>query len=758
MRERTAFVKVSARKIRVLSRVLACLVPVAFGVSVMAAPDSAEACGGTFCDTGPNPMPVNQTGETILFEMGPNYVEAHIRIEYDPDTEASRFAWLVPVPMVPEFSVSSEQLFVNALNASVPIYARTNSFDTCPGDSGGDSSGSGGDDSGGSVFLIDPDGGSTGVECDIWAQDCPEGQKCMPWANDGGNSWNATRCSPIAPNANAPGDLCTVEGSAVSGFDDCEAGSMCFNVDEASGLGVCTSLCQGSPDAPMCPEAHQSCRVTNDGVLPLCEVPCDPDGDTCPEGQACLDTGAGNFSCTPVHYQGTVGAFDVAVIGGSSADEVMQWLGDNGFQQDPAARPILEQYITEGHLFAAFRLSNGAGTDTIHPVALRFPDWSEACIPLRLTRIAAEEDMRVRALFLGDARAVPRNWRHVIPNPLQLNWVGQAQNYDATVSLAVDEPPANGRAFITEYAGPSDIVATDGLWNPAWNPVAFEGVDATQVVDLLQNQQLVNCEFGPCVYNHPLIEGILRQFLPVPNGVAPDAFYRCLSCYAGDIDATAWDAAGFARALDDRIVEPGRRALEMLQAWPYLTRLFTTISPFEMTVDPLFHQNFDLIPQRDILRSVTQRFLCNGDSVAILPDGREVYLPNGIVWPDFGDQMPASETIEMVPPTGAPEVEQSNTARIDELLWEYNCQFGWPSVAACRDGGTGTSGGTDTGPGGDGDGDDPMGTTGGPSESGSAGADDEGLIGRACACTSGGGAGWSWALVPMLLAFRRRRR
>ncbi|HET6585475.1 MAG TPA: hypothetical protein VFG69_18580 [Nannocystaceae bacterium] len=24
------------------------------------------------------------------------------------------------------------------------------------------------------------------IECDLWAQDCAEGEKCMPWANDGG--------------------------------------------------------------------------------------------------------------------------------------------------------------------------------------------------------------------------------------------------------------------------------------------------------------------------------------------------------------------------------------------------------------------------------------------------------------------------------------------------------------------------------------------------------------------------------------------
>src|SRR5262245_15971404 len=54
-------------------------------------------------------------------------------------------------------------------------------------DSGGDAS------SGGAMFVERPDGGGSN-ECDVWAQDCPPGEKCMPWANDGGSSWNSLRC------------------------------------------------------------------------------------------------------------------------------------------------------------------------------------------------------------------------------------------------------------------------------------------------------------------------------------------------------------------------------------------------------------------------------------------------------------------------------------------------------------------------------------------------------------------------------------
>ena len=90
----------------------------------------------------------------------------------------------------------------------------------------GDSSSDDGGVSDSAVFIIDPDGAGVNNECDIWAQDCMKGEKCMPWDNAGGNSWNATRCSPVDDNPGQPGDSCTVEGSGVSGIDDCALSSM----------------------------------------------------------------------------------------------------------------------------------------------------------------------------------------------------------------------------------------------------------------------------------------------------------------------------------------------------------------------------------------------------------------------------------------------------------------------------------------------------------------------------------------------------
>ena len=147
-------------------------------------------------------------------------------------------------------------------------------------------------------FIQDPDGGGVNIECDLWSQDCPEGEKCMPWANDGGGAWNATRCSPLDPNPAQIGDECTVEGSGVSGIDNCDLGSMCWDVDPETNMGTCVAFRMGSEAAPVCEDPATSCVIANEGTLILCLPSCDPLLQDCSEGQACYPIDDA-FACAP---------------------------------------------------------------------------------------------------------------------------------------------------------------------------------------------------------------------------------------------------------------------------------------------------------------------------------------------------------------------------------------------------------------------------------------------------------------------------
>ena len=150
----------------------------------------------------------------------------------------------------------------------------------------------------GGAFIVEPDLPMQ-FECSTFEQDCPAGDKCMPWDNSGGGAWNATRCSPVAAMPGQLGDSCTVEGAGTSGVDDCDVGLMCWDVDAESGQGTCIELCSCSPENPVCNAANTTCAISNEGALAICLPVCNPlDPGACATGQACYPIGD-TFLCAP---------------------------------------------------------------------------------------------------------------------------------------------------------------------------------------------------------------------------------------------------------------------------------------------------------------------------------------------------------------------------------------------------------------------------------------------------------------------------
>lgn len=157
-------------------------------------------------------------------------------------------------------------------------------------------------------FIKQPDGGPCFADaadpdkrlrcspvCDIFAQDCPAGKKCVPWADDG-EGWNSIRCIEVTGDGVA-GDPCTMQDSATSGIDDCAAGHICWDVD-AELHGTCVPMCTGNIDAPVCPE-NTGCLIANDNVLALCLLTCDPLMQDCPVSDACVQFSKSPFLCIP---------------------------------------------------------------------------------------------------------------------------------------------------------------------------------------------------------------------------------------------------------------------------------------------------------------------------------------------------------------------------------------------------------------------------------------------------------------------------
>jgi hypothetical protein len=452
------------------------------------------------------------------------------------------------------------------------------------------------------------------------------------------------------------------------------------------------------------------------------------DDESPPEENESLTTGAfvpssgdlGAPSEPDVVLEQTVGAFEVVVLQGGTADEVIEFLATNGYAQDPQATPIMQSYLDEGFLFAAVKLTAGAEVDEIHPLVFRMPG-DEPCVPLRLTSIAAEDDMGVRAYFLGQQRWGPLNYTHVVLNTLALPW-SVAQDLPTARSLHLEQLTAavdlaGGRAFVTDYAGLSKHVQTWNLLGSEWDHTAFIGVDPVQAIELIGIQGL---------NTHPLIRSLLMQFIPPPDGLDPQDFWNNIELYADQIDLNAWDSVAFAETVSERIIEPAMHALDLLETWPYLTRLHTTISPHEMTVDPIFMPVPDLAAVSNWI-SVPGLDLCGeGGSVYTVPwsgESKEVCVDESGSWPQLLRQHPALR-IEQLVPMGPPQVKDDFSQAILADWMTHQVE------QACAEPGSGDSG---DGDGDSGDGGQSSGESGDPGGS----ADDD--AGKAsCACSTDG--------------------
>ena len=84
------------------------------------------------------------------------------------------------------------------------------------------------------------------------------------------------------------------------------------------------------------------------------------------------------------------------------------WLTDNGYIVSDAAAALIDVYVRENKYFVALKLLNGVGVRSIQPIVLTFRG-TEACVPLRLTAIAANPDMPVLVwVLVGQAGRAPR--------------------------------------------------------------------------------------------------------------------------------------------------------------------------------------------------------------------------------------------------------------------------------------------------------------------------------------------------------------
>jgi hypothetical protein len=347
-----------------------------------------------------------------------------------------------------------------------------------------------------------------------------------------------------------------------------------------------------------------------------------------------------------------IGPYDTAVITADDPEAISNWLTENGYNLDALGVDLLRPYVDGGFYFVALKLASDRELGDLQPLALTYAAQNPG-IPIRLTAVATQPDMGVLAWVLGSNRAIPKNYLHVQINEARIDWFNGGFNYPDVVTEAANE--AGGQAFATDYAGTSTIMDNrlyrDGQYDldrlrGYKDPVDFlddmlrQGFprdDQTQALIrrhipmsqtvLEQGVLAVVFRGDQEAYNQALADSTLQA-------TADRSFYNNMEAYRKYLTDFTFDASAFADDLDAVIIEPLRVAQNLMGDYPYLTRLFTTLSADEMTVDPMFDFNPDL-PDVSNTRTADARLECpDGDPneinfeeivlVVTLKDGREI--------------------------------------------------------------------------------------------------------------------------------------
>ena len=359
------------------------------------------------------------------------------------------------------------------------------------------------------------------------------------------------------------------------------------------------------------------------------------------------------------------------------------WLGNNGYYVSEEGARIVDEYVAGFHSFVAVKLQVGQDTSAIRPIILRLAS-AEACLPLKLTAIAATPDLRINVWVLANARAIPINYVEIGVNLVKLDWINGGINYDQLLKEAANE--ADGNAFAVEYAQKSTTAAT-------WFTLMNSGARAT-----------LSAAPDPATYLSTLatlgvtptsaVVQVLRKHVPLPaslasQGVTEAMFYGNMPFYwstSRGLFAT-FDPVALTVEMEAEVLAPIDTLRPLFTRNPYLTRLATFISPEEMTKDPLFVTN-RLLPDVAPNRTAIGHIMCGDEeynSCAAplwieLEDGRRIgWLPRscggfGIDRSDI-DAMPSGEVAGIRDPDSEGQMVIDNRSAIAQTLAAHNAQI-----------------------------------------------------------------------------------
>jgi hypothetical protein len=449
-------------------------------------------------------------------------------------------------------------------------------------------------------------------------------------------------------------------------------------VPQGDDLAVASDLAFTRLQAATNPQYNLTTRVEGEcGGSTLLSQNSSPGGATATP-QVAFDTPEGRVT---VEASGVVGQFAWTVISLTNPNEpepaapALAWLRQNGYDVPPEGGALIGPYLADGMYLLALKLVKGSDSGSIRPIALTYSAQAPM-IPIKLTAVAANQDMGVMTWALSNARAVPLNYNALELNEARINWFNASSNYNQVVTEAADA--AGGQGFVTEFAGPSTQLA-DVVWLPGdeaeWSSVRSGTYGSfSDLLQTLQNNYEDWSGFWDAV----------RRVVTLPAGVSFEDFKSCPYCYSDGIE---FSPTQLFAGIESDVIEPLRGVQRLIDRSPYTTRLYSTLSAAEMTVDPVFVFNPDL-PEVNNVHRAERVIECNRNVDQFNAPWR-IELPQGSLirgtaatlnrWPSAVDEQPANFRVLTLSSSGAGRVVDDNADEINTQLVVYNQSLSSPS-------------------------------------------------------------------------------
>ena len=498
---------------------------------------------------------------------------------------------------------------------------------------------------------------------------------------------------------------------------------------------------------------------------------------------------------------GSVGPYDYEVIKvdptlSDPGMAAINWLTKNAYDVGNLGGDVLRTYLRDGLNLLAFKLSKNKTAGSIRPVLLTY-DSLHPMIPIRPTATAANDNMGILVFVLGSTRAVPTNYKTLELNEALIDWFMPNTTYNAVVTQAANE--AQGQGFVTELAGTTVMNGLSGqLLQESFIIQDFrqkaDGLAPAELIATMVESFASNSVggFGGPFAARPAggrvaldgVADVLAANLTLPPGVKVEDVLSSPRCYFSAfrtpgmfycngkpaptqvIDLANFDKVKFLTAVENLVIKPLEVTAKLFVDQPYLTRLYTTLSPAEMTLDPEFDLNNE-VGDVSNFHQVTLEYTkgCFGDVGGpwLAKLGGLVVNGEGSTWPIVAasTKMPFNLRVLQLGTTGKGVVTVNNSDTIAMALGSPAAGNGDGGAADAAGSGGGTGGST----GGSGGTTGKGGSGGGVDGSTPGGTKDDSSSGCNCALAAGethGGPGLMLGLLPLglvaLFSGRRRAR